>query len=459
MLRNAVAIAFAILISVTTAFGQSWADSYESALREARDDNWSAVRAHFLEARTNRAEDQARATNLPGPVTEPRVWRGGAPYSPNFGMAYAAYRLAIESQDDDARTQWLQTAQSEFEELVAKNQLSRETLYFLSQIYSALRNVQGQNNLQEIGRRAGAGEWRVDTAFITPEERAMIGRSDVIAGTDPATGATQTGTSIEVRAGQEHTVVMTGGSDPGTAPTALVGSVPALLNKFAIVIGNSSSRGAGEPVTFAAQNAMLIRESLIMHAGYDETNVILLTDATAQEMRNAFAALAERVPEDATVLIYFAGIGLNVGGRDYLAGIDAEFSTDTDGMVPKSEVYQKFLAQGSRVFAFFECSRPNVGGYTFGTEVPMVGRVSQAHATIMGSGIFSLVSGGVEYGIYAKAMADTMAGLRVNRIPVEDFMWQVFSRMQGGDGFRSGSGSSQTPTLPVVINMERNARF
>lgn len=457
MMRRCLTLILTVLVLTPAVLAQSWADSYESALRAARDGDWGAARAHFIEARTNRSEDQARATNLPGPVTEPRVWRGGAPYSPNFGMAYAAYRLGAEASDDQERTRWLQTAQSEFEELIAKNQLSRESLYFLGQIYTILRNVQGQNNLEEIGRRAGAGEWRVDTAFLAPEEVAVIARAGTVA---QAGGATQTGTSIEVRAGQEHTVIPAGGTEiiEGAAP-ALIGSVPTLLNKFAIVIGNSMSMGAGESVTFASQDALLIREALILHAGYDETNVTILTDATAQEMRNAIEALAERIPEDATLFIFFAGNGVNVGGRDFLAGIDAEFATDTDAMIAKNEIYQKFLTKGAQIFAFYETSRPIINGYYFGSEVPQIGRISQAHATIAGENVYSIFSGGSEYGLYAKAMADIMAGFRVNRIPVNEYVWQVFRKMRGSDGTRAGSGSRQTPTLPVVINMENNPRF
>lgn len=457
MLRRCFTIVLSIIALTPAVLAQSWADSYDSALRAARDGDWAAARAHFIEARTNRSEDQARATNLPGPVTEPRVWRGGAPYSPNFGMAYSAYRLGLEATDDQERTRWMQTAQGEFEELVAKNQLSRESLYFLSQIYSALRNVQGQSSLEEIGRRAGAGEWRVDTAFLAPEEVAVITRAGTVA---QAGSPTQTGTSIEVRAGQDHTVIPSAGTEviEGATP-ALIGSVPTLLNKFAIVIGNSTSMGAGESVTFASQDALLIRESLILHAGYDETNVTILTDATAQEMHNAIEALAERIPEDATLFIFFAGNGVNVGGRDFLAGIDAEFATDTDAMIAKNDIYQRFLSKGAQIFAFYEVSRPIVNGYYFGSEVPQIGRISQAHATIAGENVYSIFSGGTEYGLYAKSMADIMAGFRVNRIPVVEYIWQVFTKMRGSEGPRGGSGSRQTPTIPVVINMENNPRF
>ena len=52
----------------------------------------------FQQAAAYRPEDVAVATTLPGPVTEPRRWRNGSPYSPNFLAAYAATPVEIQKE-------------------------------------------------------------------------------------------------------------------------------------------------------------------------------------------------------------------------------------------------------------------------------------------------------------------------------------------------------------------------
>lgn len=116
--------ALTLLLLTATSWAQSWAEEYDAALNAAARGEWSAAREKFLAAAALRPEDQSEATRLPGPVTERRNWRNGAPYSPNFGAAYAAYKAALSEGDDATREGLLKTAALELSTLVSKGQRS-----------------------------------------------------------------------------------------------------------------------------------------------------------------------------------------------------------------------------------------------------------------------------------------------------------------------------------------------
>src|SRR5690242_11262650 len=93
---------------------QPWMTAYDKGLHAARAADWVDARAAFLQAIAYRPEDTSSPTTLPGPVSDRRQWRDGAPYSPNFLAAYAEYRIgAGAAKPDDGRSA-LQTAASEF---------------------------------------------------------------------------------------------------------------------------------------------------------------------------------------------------------------------------------------------------------------------------------------------------------------------------------------------------------
>jgi hypothetical protein len=180
--------------------------------------------------------------------------------------------------------------------------------------------------------------------------------------------------------------------------------------------------------------------------------VDVVVNATAAQILASVGAIAERMPQDATIVVYFTGAGFNIGGKDYYAGIDAESPQDSMHMVPVMDVYKKFLAKGASIFAFNQAARPIVAGTYFGKETPLYGRVAQMNATIPGGLVNSLVANGTEVGAYTKAVTDVLADWRSNQIPVTEFVWQVFYKMRQG-------GGPQTPTLPVLTVLAADARF
>lgn len=440
-------IGFAALAAI--AMAQSWMSAYEDGLARARKGEWAAARASFKQAIAYRAEDFAKPTNLPGPATERRVWRSGAPYSPNFMAAYSGLRLAQTQSESSERTELLQAVASELETLIAKKQYSPETFYFLNLTYSMLNDSGKRIKLEEqFGQVSGQLSWKVDTEVVSPEEVAAI--------------AQMTGRDVS-----EPVVTNPAGDPPKTVgntsnPPMISSSgarVAVIPTKFALIIGNGESRLESLSVPFASDDAQYVRESLMTNAGYGESNIDLVLNATKDQMLSSAKALAERLPDGATVLIFYSGPGANIDGKDFLAGVDTASETDSNSMLSKAELYKLFMAKGARIFAFYQVHRPITSGRYFGMEVPIVGSIAQMQATIPGDMVQSFVKGGKTRGLFVDAMAGAMAEFKSNRIPIQEFGWQVFNYIRKGDTGSQAGSSRQTPTLPYLTNMAKDARF
>jgi hypothetical protein len=414
-----------VLLVAATALAQDWRRSYEQGLEYARAEQWAQARTAFQAAAAARS-DQNDPIALPGPPTQRRHWRDGAAYSPNFLAAYAAYRVALESSGD-AQRPLLEEAAREFEALMEHGQRSRETVYFLNLIYSRLSDTPKVAALSEAPI---AYNWRIDREVLAPVELAEI--------PSPAGNARS---MKMVRAGEEGAV-----ATPGT-----VGIVP---TKYALIIGNSGDDGRGLP--YAASDAERMRDVLALNAGYGLDQVVLLQNATKDEMLAAATELAERLRDESTVFLYFAGTGTNIGGRDFLVGTDSSVHS-AETMLAKGDLLQPLISRGARIFTFYQVNRPLEHGSYFGRERPALGAVSQMQATAPGSSVLSTVREGQPAGIFTEAMAGVLGEMRSNRIPIQEFGWQVFYRMKGGEA--GGGGSQQTPTLPMLTNLASDSRF
>jgi hypothetical protein len=427
-----------VALLAVVAYAQDWRTSYEAGLSHARANEWSLARDAFRLAGAGRP-DQSGPTNLPGPPTERRQWRDGAPYSPTFLAAYSAYRMALEAPTDEERTRLYNEAITDFEAMVEKNQLSPEVFYYLNVLYGRVGQAERKAALDDRYNRAnGRLSWRVDTVVLAPDEVAMMARTSSAARNGSAAQPIATR-----RAGEAAVRV---------AP----GSVLSVPTKYALVVGNVGPDG--HRVGFAAEDATRIRDSIVMNAGYPDENVVMLQDASVDELRSAVAELAARIPQDATVFIYFSGVGRNVEGRDYLLGSDSS-ATDAATMLPKMDLYNAFSERGANVFAFYQAARPVIDGRYFGQEIPGQGRIAQMQSTMPGSEVASMVRDGRATGVFTDAMAGVMSDLRSNSLPVLEFAWQVFYRVRRGDTGLTGGGSRQTPTLPVFHNIAADARF
>lgn len=430
---------FSLLVglAVSCSWGQAWSDAYNRALGHVREQQWMQAREAFKAAVADRGDDQSGATRLPGPVTAQRVWRNGAPYSPNFGAAYSGFKASAAMTEETEKNALLREVAAEFEALLAKNNNSKETFYFLNQTYAALRDVQQQQSLDTRMQSLGAGKmnFKVDAEIVQPEDLTAVASA-------LGTG-TGTNNSNTIIAGSVNTT----GATMGTAAK--------LQDKFALLIGNTETKLESLKVGFAANDAQLLREKLVQFAGYEERNVDVVQNANVAQMRASIAALAERATPESTIFIFFSGVGVNLDGKDFLAGIETDSATNSAAMLAKMDLYQPFIKKGCKIFAFFQVNRPIVKGYYFGKEEPMFGAIAQTQATIPGATVGGIVRTNSTYGLFSDAMGSVLQEIRSNRVPVLEFAWQVSSRMKGSTQVgNSGGGSNQTLTLPVIINMD-----
>ena len=470
----------ALALAGAVAYGQAWSTAYESGLKSAKAADWAGARNSFMQASANRPEDSSKPTRLPGPITEQRQWRGGAPYSPNFLAAYCELKVGLAQKDAGQKTTMVQAAADEFLALIDRGQGCQETAFYLNACLTQLgQKDKAQALAAKIAKPGFKFDWVVDTEPIDPQELTLA-RSQVF-NTAPQPAAPNGRPNAQVeppkpsKPGQpipaeqlnpqtgQPTVHVT--EHPTTNPMVSVltvsplsvGGVPVIPTKFALVIGNGVGQVGGEDaIPSSPDDAALIRNTLVTSCGYSDTNVETVLNGTAQQIKDRAKLLSDRVPDGGTVLIFFSGVGVGVGNKDYLAGVD---STGVESMVSKSDLYRMFVTKGAKIFAFYQVNRPIKDGTYFGQEIPPLGAISQTQATVPGERIYTEMHNGKAYGLYSQAFAGVLTEFRSNQVPIGEFGWQVFYRVRRGDSGTSGGSSLQTPTLPYRNNLAADARF
>lgn len=455
--KNALVLGIALVLP-QIAFGQAWISSYDKALKSASENDWATAREFFKEATASRPEDQATASMLPGSVTEPKRWRSGAPYSPNFGAAYSAYRLAIDTADSAEKTRFYKMVSDETQSLISKGQAAPETVDLLKK---SLTFLDDKEKLAAISASITTSTWIIDTSFVAP--------GDIVKRTTSAGGSTRISTNSKGGASSSQVssdpnspvIISIGASEIGNYRDLLPGGkVPTLSNKFALVIGNSETQITDYAVPFASTDAAKIKESLMNDGGYPEENITLLQNASSSQILESAKSISATLPADATVTIYFSGVAVSLDSKDYFAGTDTTFATDIAKMVSKSELYNLFLSKGAKIFAFYQTDRSMMDKSYFGQEKLPIGQISETHATIAGQKVYSIVKDLEVVGLYTGALTAVLKEFATNKIPLEEFCWQVFNRIRRGGTSQVGGGSFQTPTLPILTNMgSETAKF
>ena len=445
MTAKSLAFLFVAALS-SSGSAQTWSRAYERGLQEARAGRWAEAREAFQQAVAARPEDQSAPTVLPGPSTERKLWRDGAAYSPNFLAAYSLYRQALKTADPIDSTNQLKTAAGEFETLVAKKQFSEEAFFFLDVIYTRLGDATKRQVTSDLLAKQKT-DFKIDREPIAPEEIAAI-------------GARTSGTPV-VQGNPTGGPVVTPGAPFGSGPTVSVNdSVAPLNDKFALVVGQGESHLSGGLVPFANTDAESVRDALVNFAGYPAANVQLLQNVTAAQIMAAAKAIAAKTDDKSTILIYYAGAGINLGGKDYLAGKDTESGSDIASMVALSDLLGTFARSGARVFAFYEVNRTMDAkhGY-FGKEVANIGSLAQVQSTRPGDTVRATYRNNQAIGIFTNAFVLSLANIRSNRIPIFAFTNLIVDAMRRGTTGLYGGGNTQTCTLPQLTNLAIDAKF
>lgn len=515
-ISRTIGILFLFLVAAM-AGAQGWSDAYLKALSAAKAENWAEARDFFKKALSMRQEDVSGPTNLDRNVTDPKLWRKGASYSPNFGAAYSGYKLSLKIANDNDRNSLLKAVAGEFQAIVNKNQLSQETYFFLNNIYGLMRDDENNKKLERVYASAKPAQkaWVVDREIITgedyaaifglasgpakpvetkpeptepafvpekkpdpapevkpepkkPEEPVVVQQPEEKKPEPPKTKKRNPVAEDEpVRTSRPAAEKKAKAKDGKGSTTINAGDeielnpnpVEPLATKYALIVGNSDSKIAGAAPEFAANDADFLAENVIKFGGYPAANVTVLKNVTAGAIAEAANKLAESMPENATVLVYFTGAGFHLDGKDYLAGVDTAMASDTSTMLEKTSLFAPFMRKGSRIFSFFQVNRPLVQGQYFGQEVLQLGSISQMQGTIPGGEVRSKMKGGKMIGLFTEAMTLVMNDFHSNKIPVMEFGWQVFDRIKRGDTGTLSGGATQVPTLPILTNMAPDARF
>ncbi|RYG34290.1 caspase family protein [bacterium] len=452
MLR-ALSLALATVLAAS-ASAQAWQKAYDEGLQNARRGAWKQARESFLAAAKDRPNDSSKPTPLFGPITERRTWRDGAPYSANLLAAYSGMRVTTDLTGDE-RTALLKQVTTELEALIQKKQAGQLALLTLVEAYNRLGDTQSRARLQNTPALIDQS-WREDLEIVSPETPGLPVQTRPPTTNPP----TSTPTTTPPPAGNQNTVY----TNPTTHDVPpIAGGVPILPNKYALIIGNRESRLPGGNLEYAEDDAIRIRESLQNYAGYAPENVQTVLNGTAESIRSAATALANRIGEDAVVMIYFTGVGTNLGGKDYLAGVDTALATDVESMVAKEELYRAFFVKGATVFAFFQANRPMVNNRVFGEEIPATGSICQMQATLAEGTVGFAYQNSRPVGLFTDAFVRALEKFRTNQVPISEFGWEVFysiRRRATGSSTGTGSGSSlQTPTVPSRTGMAADARF
>lgn len=95
-------------------------------------------------------------------------------------------------------------------------------------------------------------------------------------------------------------------------------------NRIALVIGNASYRSA--PLKNPVNDAEAVAAALKV-VGFQ---VILRENATQREMLDALREFSQRASKSQVRLLFYAGHGVQIKGRNYLMPVDAEIQTEDD---------------------------------------------------------------------------------------------------------------------------------
>ena len=131
-------------------------------------------------------------------------------------------------------------------------------------------------------------------------------------------------------------------------------------NRLAIVIGNSDYKSARiEDLANAANDADKLSESL-KRLNFD---VLLATDLSADGFAKLFSDADAKLPTASSVLIFYAGHGVQLQGQNYLLPVDTpdpeSIESMTAGAIKLNDVIARFSNRDRQTFIFLDSCRNN----------------------------------------------------------------------------------------------------
>jgi len=166
-------------------------------------------------------------------------------------------------------------------------------------------------------------------------------------------------------------------------------------NKFALVIGNEEytekQQGIGTEanVAYARNDATVFKEYLVRTLGFEESNVYLVTDATAGIMGqkiDLISKMAGKIGSDAEIVFYYAGHGLpdEATRIPYLIPVDVN-AANLSSAIKLSDLYQKLSSSGAGKVTLFLDACFSGGGRNAGLLAARAVKVKPAEENMTGN--------------------------------------------------------------------------
>jgi uncharacterized caspase-like protein len=124
----------------------------------------------------------------------------------------------------------------------------------------------------------------------------------------------------------------------GVRPVDQVGALPEKSKRYALIIGvDKYADSSISPLDGASNDAKVLADAMIRHAGFPADQVILLASdqppqrqPTREEIRLRLPALRSAAPKDGLLLVAFSGHGIERNGQAYLLPSNARIHGDIE---------------------------------------------------------------------------------------------------------------------------------
>jgi hypothetical protein len=255
-------------------------------------------------------------------------------------------------------------------------------------------------------------------------------------------------------------------------PTRGLGLVPSTANtekRVALVIGNSRYESA--PLRNPVNDANLVAATL-RELGFD---VIARTDVKLRDMQLAVREFSRKIQNGSVGLFYYAGHGMQSGGRNFLIPIGAQIEAEGDlvleGLDLNSVLEQMGMAQNRLNIVILDACRNNPfvhsarGGPQGLAQVNAPAGTFIAYATAPGQ---TASDGKGQNGLYTQEL---MENLRTPGLPIEEVFKRVrvqvkqksnglqipwdASSLEGAFSFVPGTGTpASTAAAPPTVSTQ-----